>query len=170
MKNGYDYLLNLDQDVIPPKDIIEELMACNKDIVSGLYFGIFKTSTGMKRLPVAYAGITEDEFEKMQKISPLPGFIKSHDDIRRNLTEEEVSKDQLVEVKIPSNGCMLVKRNVLENIEIRYGMIDMAGKIGKTTDEILFCEKAKEHGFKLYVWTKVKCEHIFPDRIVKWQR
>jgi GT2 family glycosyltransferase len=164
LNNNYDYLLNLDQDVMPPVNIIEELIGCDKDIVSGVYHGLFRTSTGMKKLPVAYADISKEEFEEMQKISPLPPFIRSHEDIRRNLTQEEVSKDRILEVRIPSNGCMLIKRNVLQNKEIRYGMIDMANKVGKTTDEILFCEKAKEQGFKLYIYTKIRCKHIFPDK------
>jgi GT2 family glycosyltransferase len=166
LKNGYDYLLNLDQDVIPPKNIIEELLSCKKDIVSGIYFGLFKTSSGFKKLPVAYAPITKEEFEKMQKISRFPEFIKSNLDVKRNLTENEANSGKLLEVRIPSNGCMLIKRNVLENKEIRYGMIDTSGKPGKTGDEILFCEKAAENGFKLYVYTKIRCLHIQPNGTV----
>jgi len=39
LDGGYDYLLILDQDVIPPRDVIEKLMKHDKDIISGLYFG-----------------------------------------------------------------------------------------------------------------------------------
>jgi GT2 family glycosyltransferase len=166
LKNGYDYFLNLDQDVIPPKNIIEELLSCKKDIVSGIYFGMFNTSSGFKKLPVAYASITEEEFEKMQKISPFPQFIKSHLDLKRNLTENESNSGSLLEVRIPSNGCMLIKRDVLEDKEIRYGIIDISGKPGKTGDEIIFCEKAAEKGFKLYVCTKIRCQHIQPNGTV----
>jgi len=160
LDNGFDYLLNLDQDVIPPKNIIEELIGCDKDIISGLYFGLYKTSTGLKKLPVAYANITEEEFNKMQKISPFPPFVKSCDDIKRNLTDDEIEGERILEVRVPSNGCMLIKRNVMEDKDIRFGMIDLAGRPGKTGDEMLFCKKAREKGFRLYVYTKIKCEHL----------
>ena len=41
LKNNYDYIFMMDCDVIPPENIIEELLKCNKDIVSGLYFNYF---------------------------------------------------------------------------------------------------------------------------------
>ena len=38
LQNDYDYLLSLEQDVVPPKDVIEKLVKHDKDICSGLYF------------------------------------------------------------------------------------------------------------------------------------
>src|SRR3989344_8026379 len=37
----YDYFLSLEQDVIPPKDIIERLMKHGKDIVTGIYYKVY---------------------------------------------------------------------------------------------------------------------------------
>ena len=57
LKNDYDYLLSLEQDVVSPKDVIERLMKHDKDICSGLYFnhGGIKNSrshlAGHKALP-----------------------------------------------------------------------------------------------------------------------
>jgi len=86
LKNSYDYLLMLDQDVIPPLNIIEELMQFDKDIISGIYFNYFTTNQKVKYLPVAWKWITPEEFEKMQKIAQFPPSVKSHKDIRRHLT------------------------------------------------------------------------------------
>src|SRR3989344_9600764 len=33
LENNYDFILMMDQDVIPPNDIIELLLSCDKDIV-----------------------------------------------------------------------------------------------------------------------------------------
>src|SRR3989344_5621889 len=38
LNNGYDYFFSLEQDVIPPRDIIQRLISHKKDIISGLYF------------------------------------------------------------------------------------------------------------------------------------
>ena len=35
--NGYDYFLSLEQDVIPPKDVIERLLQHDKKVVAGVY-------------------------------------------------------------------------------------------------------------------------------------
>ena len=156
IKNGYDYLLNMDHDVIPPKNIIEELMSCDKDIVSGIYFGYYRSGGKLKVLPVAYRGINEEEFEKMKKMG-LPDFIKSHDDLKRNLTEEEAQGEKILEVKIPSNGCMLLKKCVFE--KVNYDLLNFPD-LNKTSDDIHFAESAKRNGFKLYVYTKVKCKHL----------
>ena len=42
---NYDYFLNLDQDVIPPKDIIERFLAHKRRALTGIYFNYkqFKT-------------------------------------------------------------------------------------------------------------------------------
>lgn len=156
LRNGFDFLLSLDQDVIPPKDVIEELLKCGKDVVSGLYFGVFGSGGKLKNLPVAYKGITGEEFELMRKTSGLPSFVKSHAGLKRNLTVEELGQG-VQEVKIPSNGCMLIKRVVLENREVRFGTMGVSEFSG---DEILFCESAKQHGFKLFVDPKVRCKHL----------
>ncbi len=44
----------LDSDVIPPKNIIQELLDCNKDLVSGLYYNYFISDGETKYLPVAW--------------------------------------------------------------------------------------------------------------------
>lgn len=155
IRNGYDYLLNMDQDVIPPKNIIEELMGRDKDIVSGVYYGYFRSGGKLKYLPIAYRCLTKEEFEEIQ--NDLPPFIKSCEDIKRNLTEDEVNSGEVLEVKIPCNGCMLVKRKVFE--KVNYDLLDMP-EISKTSDDIHFCENAKQKGFKLYVYTKIKCDHL----------
>ena len=38
LENNYDYFLSLEQDVIPPKDIIERMLRHAKHVVSGIYF------------------------------------------------------------------------------------------------------------------------------------
>jgi GT2 family glycosyltransferase len=38
LDEGYDFFLSLEQDVIPPKDIIERMLRHAKHVVSGIYF------------------------------------------------------------------------------------------------------------------------------------
>ena len=41
LDNKYDYVLMMDSDVIPPKNIISELLTSGKDLISGLYYNYF---------------------------------------------------------------------------------------------------------------------------------
>ncbi len=166
LKNNYDYLLMLDSDVIPQKNAIQELLNCNKDIVSGIYYNYFIVDGKMKYMPVAWTALTENEFETIKQKIQLPDFIKSSEDLRAHLTEEEVNSNQLFEVVIPSAGCMLISKKVFE--KVKYGVLDTTKQGGvKTTDDIYFDLEARKQGFKLYCNTKVKCEHLIKGKFKK---
>ena len=159
IKNNYDYILMVDSDVILPKSIISELLSCNKSIVSGLYSNYFVVDGKTKWLPVAWTSLTEEEFEEIKQKVNLPDFIRSNQDLRAHLTEEEADSNKLIEVIIPSAGCMLISREVFT--KVRYGILDTAsqGEV-KTTDDIYFSLEARKLGFKSYCNTKIKCEHL----------
>ena len=156
----------LDSDVLIPKNIIEELLLCEKDIVSGLYFNYFMDNGETKILPVAWMAITEREFEILKKKHTFPEFIKSHEDIRRNLTKQEIDSNQLIQVLIPSMGCVLLSRKVFSMV--RYKIIDTT-KFDNlpTTDDISFVLEAKKAGFESYCYTKVKCTHMLENKFEK---
>lgn len=155
-ENLYDYVLMMDSDVIPPKNILTELLKCNKEIVSGVYFNYFKSSGKIKLLPVAWTGLTEEEFNDIKKNYALSPLIKTNKDIRRHLTPEEVESGKILEVLIPSAGCMLIKKEVFE--KVNYGLLEVPNNL-TTGDDIYFAFKAKEAGYNLYCNTKIKCEH-----------
>ncbi len=164
LENNYDYVLMMDSDVIAPKTIIKDLLENNKDIVSGIYNNYFVIDGEQKLRPVAWCYITPEEFEAISKKTNFPPSVKSHKDLRRHLTEEEVKSGKLIRVKFPSAGCMLLKRRVFE--KIKYGLLDLPGG-KKSGDDIYFCTKAEEEGFEVYCNTKVKCEHLIFGKFYK---
>ena len=162
--NVYDYVLMMDSDVLPPPNIISELINCRKDIVSGLYFTSFLSSGKPKYLPVAWQFITAEEFEEMKKTTIFPSIVKSHSDLRRHLIPEEYESNRLLGVKYPSAGCMLLTKNVFE--KIRYGLLETPNNLS-TTDDIYFFDKAHELGFECFCYTKIKCEHLTEGKYLK---
>lgn len=156
MENGYDYVLNMDQDVIVPRNILTRLLSAEKDIISGLYYGVFRRKGGMKKLPTAYIAISDEEFEEIKQ-QGLPPGVTSPMDIRRHMTMEEARSNNVLEVIIPSNGCMLISKEVLKR-GIRYGTVPGIDE-SRQGDEIRFCLEAKKQGFRLFVDTSVKCKH-----------
>jgi len=157
LKNNYEFVLMMDSDTIPPKDIIEELLAQKKDIVSGICYNYFRSSGQKKLLPCAWAPITESEFEKMKKQVQFPPMIKSHRDLRRHITREEVDSGKLIGVIQPCGGCLLISKKVFE--KIRYGILPTPEGVF-TSDDIYFATKAHEAGFKMYCHPKIKCDHL----------
>ena len=156
VEKGYDYVLMMDSDVIPPIDIIERLLAHEKNVVSGLYYGLFNVKNNREAKSVAWKCLSEEEWEEVGG-QLMSNVVKKREDIRRNLTEEEISSGKLQEVIIPSCGCMLVSRDIFSRF--KYGILDVPGNIS-TGDDIYFCRKVREAGIKLYCDPSLKCEHL----------
>jgi GT2 family glycosyltransferase len=105
---------------------------------------------------VAWKCLSEEEWEEV-RVQLSSGLVTKREDIRRNLTKEEIDSGELQEVIIPSCGCMLVSRSVFGRFE--YGLLDVPGKLS-TGDDIYFCRKVREAGVKLYCDPSVRCEHL----------
>jgi hypothetical protein len=128
---SYDHFLSLEQDVIPPTNIIERMLEHKKPIITGMYF--------------TYKG---DE----KTITPLL-WIKGKGEIR-NLTEEEAMQDQVIEVDAAGMGCMLIAKEVLRNVRFRYE------KESNSFDDMWFCKDAKDRGYKIMADTSIRCKHL----------
>lgn len=141
LEQGYDYLLSLEQDVIPPKDIIEKLLAHNKKIISAVYFTIYKFKGVQKLRPLIW-GEVPGEKDKMQ-------FL--------NLEVKEAMKSKqpsLKKILMCGLGCVLIHRDVLEKIEFRNH------PEYKTYDDFQFCQDSREKGFDIFADLSVSCNHL----------
>ncbi len=143
LKEDYDYLLVLDQDIIPSKDVIENLIKHNKDAVSALYFGHHVLSSGEnKPMPFAWT------------------FIEKKDHWGRvgYLTEYEVESGELIEIAFSGMGCVLLSRNALEKVKFRYDL-----SIEAWDDRWLGYDLSL-NGLKFYLDTSVICRHMYLKR------
>jgi len=141
LDNGYDYLLSLEQDVIPPKNIIERLLAHKKDVISGVYY---------KKI---YITVKNKEYTK---IVPLLWKITKEDKEKKLITyiTDEELQTSLLNIDMCGLGCLLIHRNVLEKIKFRYK------KQEKAFDDTWFCKDAIKNNFKIYANPTLKCKHL----------
>ncbi|MAG77794.1 hypothetical protein CL616_00340 [archaeon] len=95
LENNYDYFLSLEQDVIPPKDIIEQLLKHNKKAISAVVFNKFNNNL----LPMIWK-----ENEKKLKFYQI----------------EELEPPRLEKIRTSSLSCILIHKNILKKIEFRY--------------------------------------------------
>lgn len=159
VREGFDFVLMMDQDVIPQRDVIEKLLSCEKDIVSGVYYNYFASSGVVKWLPVAWMEIDDDVFRELKSKGALPENIRI-EDLRRHLTQSEVDSGEVFEVLQHAGGCVLISRKVFE--KVKYEVVDLgaAGFGGMSSDDVGFRKNAVREGFKVYCNTAVVCKHL----------
>lgn len=164
LENDYDRILMIDADVIPPKNVLKELISCKKDIVSGLYFNYFNASGKTKWLPCAWKKLNQELFDQIKE--KYPSLMEGYDSpkaMTEHLTDQDVESRKLFEVVIPCAGCMLLSKAVFE--KINYEMPENSKP--NQTDDIYFLEKARIAGFQPYCYTKVRCEHLVAGKYKK---
>ena len=143
LDDGYDYLLILDSDVIPPKDTIEKLMEHDKDVVSAMFFGPHDIGGEVKVMPFAWV------FSKEIGDWDHTGYL---------LDSEIWEEPNLLKIAFAGMGCILIKRKVLEKIEFHYSL-----EMDAWDDRWLGVD-VWANGFEFYLDNSVKCKHLFQDR------
>ena len=147
LDDDYDYFLSLEQDVIPPEDIIEKLLQHKKEVITAVYFAnnVIPGEVSSKLIPLVY--VLEDE--KTLSMRPL--------------NENELWKNQgLVQVVSAGLGCVLISRNVLEKIEFRYDL--------NTFDDRWFFMDLYNQKILAYADTSIKCKHLIYNRPYPWSK
>jgi len=99
LNNNYDYFFSLEQDLIPPKDIIEQLLSHNKEVVGGWYY--------ICQFPNTRPCLSREWTMIDMKFTPKPPIM------------EELGQTELMKVFLGSFGCCLIRRDVLEKISFK---------------------------------------------------
>ncbi|MDO8556300.1 MAG: hypothetical protein Q7R96_03950 [Nanoarchaeota archaeon] len=131
----YEYFLSLEQDVIPPPNIIETLLKAKKQVITGVYYNTYK-------------------FFGKEKIRPLIwGPVEGHPDHMQFLTDE-AEKPQIMQIKASGLGCILIHVDVLKKIHFSVG------DDSEAFDDIYFCKDLEKNNIPLYTDTTMKCKHL----------
>jgi FkbM family methyltransferase len=132
----YDYLFSVDADISFEKDTLKKLLSHNKDMVSGLY---------IQRKP-------GEHILEIYKNNEYGGFS--------NLTKDEITTSGLIEINSCGFGCVLINSQVLRDIGYPQFVYKSAINHRDTfSEDLFFCLKAAEKGYKIYADTTILCEH-----------
>ncbi|MEK6826127.1 MAG: hypothetical protein AABX90_00685, partial [Nanoarchaeota archaeon] len=142
LEKNYDYFLSLEQDVIPPLDIIKKFISHNKEVVTGIYFN-------------HYPGLNEPI-----SLAFIETGIKGYG--MRTLSDEELNSNRLLKINACGLGCVLIAKEILKKIKFR---IDPRFD---EFDDMPFCRDIRDKNIELYADTSVKCILLLKDRPWSW--
>lgn len=144
LEGGYDYLFSLEQDVIPEKDFLNQLLSHNKKIVSG-YYG--------KPVILTLKDKETGEIKKAVVEFALIWLDADNGQLRR-ANPQEVMNQGLIKVGGFGIGGVLIHREVLEKIKFRYE------KDKKAFDDMFFCDDSTKAGYELFLDSNLKFNHL----------
>ncbi len=168
LEGDYDYFFSLEQDVVPPVDVIERLLSYKKLIISGVYYNKIKDTYPPGLKPLLWRTATKEEldfilstddpmYDSIKKQIEIEG-VREGSKIRARFTVEELEKPKLVEIYMAGLGCVLIQRDVLKKIKFKSSMDR------QSFDDVQFYEDARKLKYPLYADTSIKCKHY----IMKW--
>ena len=151
----YDFFLSLEQDVIPPKDIITKLLLQRKRVISAVYNMVMDDG---KKMPLLWRFLEKEEIEKLAESDPKLkeeiDNIKS-DDARfcKRYEEGELPKNEVIKIAACGLGAVMIHKSVLKKVAFQHQSDKEA------YDDMFFCRDVLRSGFEIYADTSVLCEH-----------
>ncbi|MEK6964010.1 MAG: glycosyltransferase [Nanoarchaeota archaeon] len=134
LKEGYDYLFSLEQDVVPSPDTLYRLVHHQKDIITGVVLNQTVSPDGKKLLTVPM--LWEDYPGEPEKMRYVEG--------------KKLLQPNLFEVRACSLACTLISRKAL-SISFRASL--------ESFDDILFCQDARKQGFAVFADPLIRPRH-----------
>ena len=134
-----DYVLWLDSDMVFKPDILPRMMKTlqdndNIDILTGLYF---------RRVP-PYSPVLFDVLDIDKDICRFSEF-------------DEIPHE-IFEVGGCGFGCVLMRTDVFFDVQGKHG--NMFAPMGNNGEDVAFCWRARDCGFKIYCDPSIICGHV----------
>ena len=138
LEGDYDFVMWFDSDMVFPPETLERLMKTlednDYDMVTGLYF---------RRVP-PYTPVLFDLLEFAGDVCKWSEF--------------ETIPDKPFEVGGCGFGCLLMKTDVFFDLVNDYS--NMFTPVGSNGEDVAFCIRAREKGYKIYCDPSVVCGHV----------
>lgn len=141
----YTHVLWLDSDMVFNADIFDDLMFCGKDFVTGIYHARRKGYAS-----VIFKSIEINSIERFEEYPNEPFQIAGC-----------------------GFGCVLTSVEMLSSVCLHYGTCFTP--LQSLGEDIAFCKRAKDLGYKLWCEPTVVCGHIghitiYPEDHEAWKK
>ncbi len=137
VQKGVDYVLWLDSDMIFPSDVLKKLLEDRDkgDIITGIYY---------RRVP-KYAPVLFSKLDFDEKGCLWEGW-------------DDYPEDDVFEIEGCGFGCVLTPTNVFFDIMNKFGQ--MFAPIGGVGEDLSFCWRARQCGYKIIADPSIQCGHV----------
>jgi len=134
MQEKPDYVFYIDCDTIFKSDSLIKLVEADKDVISGMYF---------------------------QRQKPYMPCVFKEDEHKTACFNTNYKPNSIIEVDFVGAGSLLIKMEALEKISYPYFYILRDNATHSTIGEdIVFCSKLRNVGYKIHLHTGVLLGHI----------
>lgn len=131
-----DYIMFIDDDIVPPSNALEELLKADKDVIAPLCFTFKYDDKGIP-FPQAVAY----RYDEQKEYRPYSG--KGVD-----------------ETDIVTGGMFLVKREVMEKLERPFSFTYHKNGTAIYSEDFVFSQQCQSLGYKLYTHFGLPCKHF----------
>jgi GT2 family glycosyltransferase len=148
-----DYAIFVDDDVMPPKDLIKKVVEAGKDLLGGYYYRNFPEGLWIDcRFWKENGKVNQfvDEF-----------WLKY---LCQKETPQFVEGDFIIAEEF-SGGCMALSRLILNDNRLSFYPRALEQKYA--AEDFGFCIKANEFGYKPYVHRFLRCFHILDKKTIR---
>ncbi|MBN2067527.1 MAG: hypothetical protein JW744_03605 [Candidatus Diapherotrites archaeon] len=144
LKEGFDYLLFLDQDIVAQENLVERLLEWEKQVCCGLYFNYFESRLATGEKMVDFAPVYYTWFDpEIREIG-----------ISKQLGYASVFPGRLMEIKKGGLGCCLIHKSVLEKVNFRLE------QNAAYHADFAFFKDCERQGIKAWLDSSILCRHI----------
>lgn len=138
IKMEADYVFWLDSDMVFTPDTLVRMFKTLKekdlDILTGLYF----------RRVAPYSPVLFDKMDIQEE--------------KADYSEFDAIPEELFEVGACGFGCVLMKTDVFFDVQSKFG--NMFAPIGNNGEDVAFCWRARECGYKVFCDPNIVCGHV----------
>ena len=136
LEDYFDYLVMIDNDIIPPLETLRELIKADKDVVAPTCLTTKVDDDGlMAPIPVAH------RYDSEGKYRPYYG-------------------SGVEETDVITGGMMMIKRGVLEKMDRPFYFTYHSNGTVEYSEDFVFSQQAQKLGYKLYTHFGLLCKHM----------
>lgn len=143
-----DYAIFLDDDVLPPKNLISEIVKSKKDLIGGYYYRNFPQG---KWLCARF--FTDNSEKKLMYVD---------DDWIRNycptIQPYKFVEGDYIRVYGTSAGCLALSQKILQDNRLNFYPRPIEAK--GASEDFGYCHKAKDYGYETWLHRYMRCFHI----------
>ena len=141
INNDFDYILHLESDVLPPSNVIEQLLSHNKDVCGAVYYrdeGVSRRLMVQQRIYRSAQNIATENATTRYDVNFCDGSLQIAAHI--------------------GLGCVLISKKILQTIPFRFVHWSESHGIAMHPD-VYFGEDCFTNKIKIYCDTSLICSH-----------